>query len=214
VCVYHPAELEEMTKTTRLLPPFTYGREVDTIEAAVLLAASHHAALVPLSLILRPQTRGKGVRQERIQPPKDFLAAVQQKAFWYHVPLERFEVFSGARVQCLFVKVDQLRCDGILLVLRGRNGSVLDAEMIEQRMALRCCCSLSLISLLAREFAWISRLRERISHFRPGHRHGADQHMPRQPALKEQVGQEAALTGHAEVPDLERESMGRRRHLD
>jgi hypothetical protein len=198
-----------MTKTTRLLLPFTYGGEMDTIAAAVRMAASHHAALVPLSLILRPQTRGKGVRLE----PKDFLEAVQRKAFRQLVSLERFEVFTGARVQRLFVLVDQLGCDGILLVLCGRNGSVLDAEMMEQRMAMRCC-PLSLISLLARESAWISRLRERISHFRPGHRQRVNQLMPRQPALRERVGQEAALTGHAEVPELERESTGRRRHLD
>ena len=176
-----------MTKTTRLLLPFTYGREMDTIEAAVLLAASHHAALVPLSLILTPQTRGKGVRLERIQPPKDFLEAVQRKAFRHPVSLDRFEVFTGARVQRLFVLVDQLGCDGIQLVLRGRNGSLLKAVMIEQRMTMRFC-PLSLISLPAREFAWISRLRERISHFRPGHRRRADQHMPGQPVLRERVG--------------------------
>jgi hypothetical protein len=158
---------EEMTKTTRLLLPFSYGGEMDTIEAAVLLAASHHAAFVPPSVILRPQTRGKGVRLERIQPPKGFLEAVQRKAFRHHIPLERFEVFTGARVQLMFVKVDQLGCDGILLVLRGRNGRLLDAEMMEQRMAMRYC-PLSIISLPAREFAWISRLHERISHFRGG----------------------------------------------
>jgi hypothetical protein len=135
-----------MTKTTRLLLLFTYGGEMDTIEAAVLLAASHHAPLVPLSLILRPQSRGKGVRLEHIQQSKDFLEAVQQKAFWHHVSLERFEVFTGNRVQPLFVKVDLLGCDGILLVLLGRNGSVLDAGMFEQRMAMRFC-PLYLISL-------------------------------------------------------------------
>ena len=201
-----------MTKTTRLLLPFTYGREMDTIEAAVLLAASYHAALVPLFDSYASGER-KGVPLEHIQQSKGFLEAVQRKAFCHHIPLERFEVFTGARVQRLFVLVDQLGCDGILLVLRGRNESLLDAEMMEQRMAMRYC-PLSLISLTAREFAWISRLRERISHWRAGHRQRADQHMPGQPALKERVGQEAALTGHAEVPDLERESTGKRRRLD
>ena len=71
---------------------------MDTINAAVLQTASHHATLVPLSLILRPQTRGKGVRQERIQPPKDFLEAVQHQALRHHVPLERFEAFTGDKV--------------------------------------------------------------------------------------------------------------------
>ena len=96
---------------------------MDTIEAVVLLAASHHAPLVPLFLILTPQTRGKGVCLEHIQQSKDFLEAVRRKVFWHHVPLERFEMYSGARVQRLFVLVDQLGCDGILLVLHGRNGS-------------------------------------------------------------------------------------------
>lgn len=176
---------------------------MDTIEAAVLLAASHHATLAPLSLILTPQMRGKRVRLEHIQQSKDFLEAVQHKALRHHVPLERFEVFTGDRVQSMVVLVGQLGCDGILLALRGRNGSLLDAGMIEQLMAMRFC-PLYLISLPARESSWIARLRERISHWQPGHRQCADQRMPRQPALKEQVGQEAALTGHAGVPDLER----------
>src|SRR5438874_1926683 len=85
VHVYHPGGLEEMAETTRLLLPFTHGVEMDTIEAAVLLAASHHAALVPLSLILAPQTRGKGVRLEHVQQSKDFLEAVQHKAFRHDV---------------------------------------------------------------------------------------------------------------------------------
>ncbi len=126
---------------------------MDTIEAAMLLMASHYAALVFLSDSYASDKR-KGVRQKHIQQSK-----------------------------------------------------------MEQRMAMRFR-PLSLISLTARESAWISRLRERISHFRPGHWQRADQHMPRQTALKAQVGQEAVLTGPAEVPVLERESTGRRRHRD
>jgi hypothetical protein len=48
--VFQSVGPEEMTKTTRLLLPFTHGIEMATIEAAVLMAASHHATLVPLSL--------------------------------------------------------------------------------------------------------------------------------------------------------------------
>lgn len=177
-----------MTRTTRLLLPFTHGVEMDTIEAAVLLAASRHATLVPLSLILSPRAGRRGARLEHIQQSKDFLEAVQHKAFRHHVPLERFEVFTGDSVQSIVVLVDQLGCDGILLALRGRNGSLLDAGMIEQLMATRCC-TLYLIYLPARESSWIARLRERISHWRPGHRQRADQHMPQQPALNEPVGQ-------------------------
>ncbi len=142
-----------MTKTTRLLLPFTYGGERDTIESALLLVASHYAALVLLSDSYASDER-KGVRQKHFQQSK-----------------------------------------------------------MEQRMAMRFR-PLSLISLTARESAWVSRMRSRLSRFRPGHWQHADQHMPRQSALKAQVGQEAALTGHAEIPDLERESTGRRRHRD
>ena len=100
---------------------------MDNIEAAVLLAASHHAALVPLCDSYASDER-KGVRLERIQQSKYFLEAVRQKAFQQYVPLERFEVFTGARVQRLFVLVDQLGCVEVLRVLRGRNGSLLDEQ--------------------------------------------------------------------------------------
>src|SRR2546425_881547 len=100
-----------MIKTTRLLLPFTHGVEMDTIEAAVLLAASHHATLVPLSLIRMPQTRGKGAHLEHIQQSKDFLEAVQQKALRHGVPLERFEVFTSDAFQSISVLVHQLACD-------------------------------------------------------------------------------------------------------
>ncbi len=81
---------------------------MDTIEAAVLLSASHHAALVLLSDSYASDER-KEVRQKHFQLSK-----------------------------------------------------------MEQRKAMRCR-PLSLISLPAQEFAWVSRMRERISHFRPGH---------------------------------------------
>lgn len=194
-----------MTRTTRLLLPFTHGVEIDTIEAAVLLAASHHATLVPLSLILSPQARGKGVRLEHIQQSKDFLEVMQQKALRHRVPLERFEVFTGNVVQSMLVLVDQLGCDGILLALRGRNGSLLGAETIEQLLAMRSC-PLYLIYLPAGESSWMSRLRERISHWRPGRRQRADQHVQLQPVLEEQRVQEVVLTQHARSPDLERRS--------
>jgi hypothetical protein len=143
-----------------------------------------------------PSDERKGVRLEHIQQSKGFLEVVQRKAFRHPVSLERFEVFTGARVQRMCVQADQLGCDGILLVLRGRIESMLDAGMMEQRMAMRCC-PLSLISLLALEFARISRLRERTSHFRGG------TSAVRRPAqasaarLKDQVGQEAAFLDRA-----------------
>ena len=100
---------------------------MDTIEAAVLLAASYHAAFVPLCDSYASGER-KGVPLEHIQQSKDFLEAVRRKAFRQHVLLQRFQMFTGARVQLLFVLMDQLGCDGILLVLHGRNGRLLDEQ--------------------------------------------------------------------------------------
>ena len=80
---------------------------MDTIEAALLLVASHYAALVLLSDSYASDER-KGVRQKHFQQSK-----------------------------------------------------------MEHRKAMRFR-PLSLISLPAQEFAWVSRMRERISHFRGG----------------------------------------------
>jgi len=180
-----------MTKTTRLLLPFMHGVEMDTIEAAVLLAASHQATLVSLSLIGVPQ--GKGPRLEYIQQSKDFLGAVRHKAVQHQVPLEYFEVFTSNMVQSMLALVDQLGCNGILLVLRGRNGSLLSAEMIGELMAMRPC-PLYLIYLPSKEFSWVSRLRKRFSHWWPGHHQLADEQVQRQPAPEvQQVDQEAVV---------------------
>ncbi len=183
-----------MTKTTRLLLPFMHGVEMDTIEAAVLLAASHQATLVSLSLIAVPQVRGKGTRLEHIQQSKDFLEAVRHKAVRHQVPLEHFEVFTGNMVQSMLALVHQLGCNGILLVLRGRNGSLLSTEMIEELMAMRPC-PLYLIYLPSKEFSWVSRLRERFSHWWSGHHQRADEQVQRQPTPEvEQADQEVVLS--------------------
>jgi len=105
---------------------------MSAIEAAVMLAVSYRATLVPLSLILVPRTREKGARLEQVQQSKDFLEAVRFKALQRGVSLERFEVFTSNVFQSIAVLIQQLGCDGIVLVLRGRNGSLLDTETIEQ----------------------------------------------------------------------------------
>ncbi|HLX55879.1 MAG TPA: universal stress protein [Ktedonobacteraceae bacterium] len=192
-----------MIKTTRLLLPFTHGVGMDTIEAAVILAASHRATLVPLSLITTLQGRGKGARLEHIQQSKDFLEAVQQKALQHCVPLERFEVFTGDVVKSISILVHQLKCDGVVLVLRGRNGSLLSAETIKQIMAMKSC-PLYVMYLPSRESSWVSRLREGFSHWWPGYRQRADGHVQRQPALEEQAIQQVALARQAGSPELER----------
>ena len=191
-----------MTRTTRLLLPFTHGVEMETLEAAVLLAASHHATLVPLSLVPVPQARGKGARLEHIQQSKDFLEATQQKALRHRVPLERFEAFTGDAVQSIAILVQQLACDGMILALRGRNGSLLSAKMIEQLMAIGPA-PLYLIYLPSKEPSWLSRLRERFSNRRP-----APWQRTVKPALRPlspggETTPEMVLSRYAGSPDIE-----------
>ena len=187
-----------MTKTTRLLLQFTYEGEMDTIEVAVLQTASHHAALIPLSASCASDER-KGVRLELIKQPKDFLEAVQRKAFRHPVSLERFEVFTGARVQ-------RMCADGSAGVRRDTARSPWSDRKCARRWN----------DGAAHGDEMLPALSSLSSHFRGG------TSAARRPAhasaarLKDHVGQEAAFLdgGHAEVPDLERESTGRMRHRD
>ena len=200
---------KEMAKTTRLLLPFTHGVELDTIEAAVLLAASHQATLVSLSLVSVPRVKGKGARLEHIQQSKDFLEAVRLKALRRGVPYERFEVFTGDTLQSVLVLADQLGCDGILLALRGRNGSLLSAETIGQLREMRSCPLYLMHFPSRRPFAalrvtlWVSGLRERITRWWQGYRHQVGEQESQQPAPEVQlVDQEVVLPSYP--PELER----------
>jgi hypothetical protein len=185
---------------------------MDTIEAAVLLAASHQATLISLSLISVPQVKGKGARLEHIQQSKDFLEAVGYIAVRHHVPLERFEVFTGDTLQSVLVLVDQLGCDGILLALRGRNGSLLSAETIGRLREMRSCPLYLMQFPSRRPFAalrvtsWVSRLRERFSRRWQGYRHQVGEQESRQPAPEVQlVDQEVELPSYSgPPPELER----------
>jgi hypothetical protein len=191
-----------MIKTTRLLLPFTHGVETETLEAAVLLAASHHATLVPLSLVPVSQARGKGARLEHIQQSKDFLEATQQKALRHRVPLERFEAFTGDVVQSIATLVQQLACDGMILALRGRNGSLLSAKMIEQLRAISPC-PLYLIYLPSKESSWVSRLRERFSNRRPAHWQRLEKPAQGPASAGEQATPEMVLSRYPRSSDLE-----------
>ena len=175
---------------------------METLEAAVLLAASHHATLVPLSLVLVPQARGKGARLEHIQQSKDFLEAAQQKALRHRVPLERFEAFTGDAVQSIATLVPQLACDGMILALRGRNGSLLSAKMIEQLMAIGPC-PLYLIYLPSKKPSWVSRLRKRFSNRRPAHWQREERPAQQPASPGEQANPEMVLSRYTSSSDIE-----------
>lgn len=193
-----------MIKTTRLLLPFANGVEMETLEAAVRLAESHHATLVPLSLISVPQARGKGARLEHIQQSKDFLETAQQKALRHGVSLERFEAFTGDVVLSIAALVPRLACDGMILALRGRSGSLLSAKTIEQLMAI-APCPLYLIYLSSRQPSWAARLRGRFTKVWPGRKRQQHREVPvlRPLPAQEQSVPEMVLSRYVGSPDLE-----------
>ena len=197
-----------MIKTTRLLLPFAHGVEMETLEAAVRLAASHHATLVPLSLISVPQARGKGARLEHIQQSKDFLEAAQQKALRHCVSLERFEAFTGDVAQSIAALIPRLECDGMILALRGRNGSLLSAKMIEQLMAI-APCPLYLIYLPSKEASWVARMGKRFSNVWQGRgrRQRIEEPVLQPLPAQEQSIPEMVLSRYAGSSDLEQQTV-------
>lgn len=177
---------------------------METLEAAVQLAASHHATLVPLSLISVPQARGKGARLEHIQQSKDFLEAAQQKAMRQRVSLERFEAFTSDVVRSIAALVPRLSCDGMILALRGNNGSLLSTKMIEQLMAI-APCPLYLIYLPSKQPSWTMRLREYLLNVWPGRgrQQQIDEPLLRPLPAQEQSIPEMVLSRYAGTPDIE-----------
>ncbi len=155
-------------KTPRWLLPFTFGVDMRAIDCAVCLAESAGATLVPVSLISAPS---RGTRLEHIQQSKDFLAAVQNKADVYQVPLERYEVFTVDVLQSLTTLVHDMRCDGIVLVTSGEHTCLMQAEEVKC-LLIKPPAALVLIRLPVhtrfaptshlgiRFLSWLRRLRE------------------------------------------------------
>jgi hypothetical protein len=155
--------LEMLMKTTRLLLPFTHGVDMEALEYGVLLAKNHRATLVPLALLAIPEKRrSKGVRLEQVQQAKDFLEAVRYKAERHAVAIERFEVVTTDVVQSIAVLTYQADCTGMVLVMRGQAGVLLQADEIERLME-QVACTYYLIHLPARRKAGIFLLFEELS---------------------------------------------------
>ncbi len=112
-------------KTLRWLLPFTFGVDMRAIDAAISLAQSAGATLVPVSLV---SASPGGARLEHIQQSKDFLKVVQNKAERHQVPLELYEVFTADVLPSLAILVYDTRCDGIVLVTDGNHTRLMQDE--------------------------------------------------------------------------------------
>src|SRR5215467_9511353 len=107
--------------TRRWLLPFTYGVDMQAIDAVVSLAESAGTTLVALSLVLVPEARrSRGARLEDIQQSKDFLEAIRWKAARCQVPVEYREVFTGDVPGSIATLMLDLGCDSMVLVSNGK----------------------------------------------------------------------------------------------
>lgn len=154
----------------RWLLPFTYGVDMRAIGYLVSLAENNRATLIPVTLVSVPNNfRSGGARLEHIQQSKDFLEAVKYKSARLQVPVERYEVFTSDVMQSITALVDDLHCDGIVMVAVEHKEVLLRAHELKQ-LLVEPPASLVLIRLPAhsqesrafylgaRFFSWLRRL--------------------------------------------------------
>lgn len=122
--------------TRRWLVPFTWGMDMQAIDAVVRLAEGGRATLVAVSLIARPDGPGsRGPRLEHIQQSRDFLEAMRWKADRLNFSLERHEVITVDVMQSIAALSRELRCDAIVLVSRGEREALLRAHQLKHLLA-------------------------------------------------------------------------------
>lgn len=153
----------------RWLLPFTFGVNTSAITTAVLQAVACNTTLVAVSLVVMSNTR-RGVRLERLQQSQDFLEKVQQLAYHYQIPLERYEVLTYTSGEVLADEIEHLahefRCRCCVIVTSQEQELLLCKEELR---ALLTRASFSLLlcrlspqtqqpSLTARLRFWFSEL--------------------------------------------------------
>ena len=122
-------------ETRRWLVPFTWGVDMQAIDAVIRLAEGGSATLVAVSLITRPdRPGGRGPRLEHIQQSKDFLEAMRWKAERLHISLERHEVFTVDVMQSIATLTHELSCDAIVLVSRGEREALLSGHQLKHML--------------------------------------------------------------------------------
>jgi hypothetical protein len=122
-----------MKTMPRWLLPFTWGVDMQAIDAVVQLAASQNATLIALSLLPKTAGRSSGhaarqsVRAELRQQSQDFLEAVRWKSRRYQVRAEAYEAITRDPMTSIVASARQLECERIILVSRGHSETLLHA---------------------------------------------------------------------------------------
>jgi len=119
--------------TNQWLLPFTFGVDMQALDAALALAQKGGATLVALSLIAVPVgKRSRRVRLEYIQQSQDFLETIKYRAARFAIPVERHEVYTDNVLESLETLPPQLGCDGIILLSRGKQALLLNNEEMQR----------------------------------------------------------------------------------
>ncbi|MDQ2713588.1 MAG: hypothetical protein M3Z08_01625 [Chloroflexota bacterium] len=153
-----------MMTTLRLLLPCTSVGDTTAIHAAIQVAQSCGAILVPLSL--RRSAQMQDVREgARLVPRKeadDFLGTVLHSAAIMDVPVEWVDLSPRDAVRSIDLIFQEKECAAVLLFVRGGAGVLLETTEVQQVIAQRRGAFTLLVHLLPQESvssrpAWLSR---------------------------------------------------------
>jgi hypothetical protein len=121
-----------MNTTRRWLLPFSWGVDMQAIDAIVRLAASEEATLIALSLLPGAARRPtRKIRAEHLQQSQDFLEAVRWKSLRHGVHGEAYELATEDVQGSIATLVHELACDRIILVSRGKGETLLHTQEVK-----------------------------------------------------------------------------------
>jgi hypothetical protein len=127
---------QEEIVTNQWLLPFTFGVDMQALDAALALVQKGSATLVALSLITVPAgKRSRGVRLEHIQQSQDFLETVKYRAARFDIPIERHEVYTESVLESLETLPHELGCEGMILLSRGGQALLLDSQEMQHLLS-------------------------------------------------------------------------------
>ncbi len=145
--------------TVRFLLPCTANVDRGAIDAAIEVASSCGAILVPL--LLRCTLKAEAVPSESRLPEHDFLDIVQQQAAIMEVPLEWIEMSTHDAGQSIHLFAEEMNCSGILLFVRDGRGVLLETKEVQYVIEHEHVILPFLVRLIPKEtipspVAWVS----------------------------------------------------------
>jgi hypothetical protein len=113
----------------RFLLPCTANIDQGAINAAVEVASSCGAILVPLLLRNMVQVKTEFSADQALD--QDFLDIVRQQAAVMEVPIERIALSTYNAGQSIHILAEEMDCSGILLFIRDGRGVLLETGEVQ-----------------------------------------------------------------------------------